>query len=272
MTGHAPCKNFANTSLRQSRLQSPKSPLNALRVVVVLLSAGGTTSTSSRTRVPLSTTLRILLRSHRTRSSLSGIRNSSHRRLGRSSSGGSSSRLSSGDRRGSRRGSAVPELRSNAGVRSEATVDVEENTGVGGLVCAGERNAGGEGQGAGATDLDVDALHVELGAALPVALVKSEDLRAQNVLAGCEGGHFHGVLALLARVATCKELVDGPFAARVCVFGDLGPGLGGSGFAGVDHDGTLMGLDEVLVTRKGSVEGHEGLTEAMISSPALLVS
>jgi hypothetical protein len=228
---------FANRTDQSPSLEN----LDALRVVVVLLGAGGTASTSSGTRESLATALSVLLRSHGVRASGGG-----RRRLGyggQSGSGGSrrsdrSSRGLYGGRRsrsgslsGSRRRATsgsrtAPELGSNTGVAGGTAVDVEQDTRVGSLVGAGERHAGGKSDGSRSTDGDVDALHVELRTTLAVTLVQSEDLGAQDVFAGRESWELHLVLALLASVAAGEELVNSPGLAVEAVLGDLGPGEG----------------------------------------------
>ena len=92
-------------------------------------------------------------------------------------------------------------LGARGSVAGEAGVDVEQDTGVGGLVGARERDTGGQVGGAGAFDLDVDALHVELSAALAVALVESDDLGTEDVVAGGKVGEGHVVLTSLASQA-----------------------------------------------------------------------
>jgi hypothetical protein len=176
-----------------SNPQTHKQHLDALRVVVVLLSAGRSAGASSRTRVSLSAALSILLRGdsatgRRGLSRLSNRRHSARSSRCRLSSrsrahsrGGSSS---GGSRRGTSGSSARPDGRSDTGVGGGAAVDVEHNTGFVLLVGAGEGDTGGESGGAAAADLDVYALHVELGALGFGALVESEDFGAENVLAG----------------------------------------------------------------------------------------
>ena len=136
----------------------------------------------------------------------------------------------------------VHTLRSSTRVASFASVDIEENTRVGGFVRSWEGHSSGKRLGTRSTNLDVDTLHVELSTTLPVALVESEDLRAEDVFARGERRQLHGVLALLASVASGKELVDGPGLAIESVLPELGPGHGGASFASVDHDRSLVGL------------------------------
>jgi hypothetical protein len=165
--------------------------LNALRVVVVLLSASRSTCASSSSRVSLTTALRILLRGSSTGSlSLSGLSNSRHSarsRAGLSSRSRADSRSGSSSgssRRGTSGSSARPDSGSDTGVGGGAAVDVEHDARFVLLVGAGERDTGGESGGAGTADLDVYALHVELGALGFGALVESEDFGSENVLAG----------------------------------------------------------------------------------------
>jgi hypothetical protein len=117
--------------------------LDALGVVIVLLGAGRSASASSSTRETLTTALSVLLSSHGSRASLMGWCG-----LGHGGESSSSWGCGRGDRSRSSRGSGLsgsgwgatgcgctaPELGSNAWVGGEGAVDVEENTGVSGLV------------------------------------------------------------------------------------------------------------------------------------------
>ena len=169
-----------------------KNSLNALRVVVVLLGASSSTRTSSGTSVSISTALSVLLRSNRTSTRgrrLRRLSDSRHgRRLGsRRRSNRCRRRCSRGrGRLSSAASSSRPDCRSDARVGGSAAVDVEHDAGLVLLVGAGEGNASGQSGGARSADLDVHALHVELRALGSGALVQSEDLGAEDVLAGSE--------------------------------------------------------------------------------------
>ena len=99
----------------------------------------------------------------------------------------------------------------------------------------------------------MDALHVELGAGLTVALVKGVDLRAQDVLAGGEVGQSQVVLTGLAGVGTSDELVDGPLAVAVAVLPDLGPRQRRASLGSVNHDGTLVRRGDDVVRGRVAV-------------------
>jgi hypothetical protein len=175
--------------------------LDALGVVVVLLGACSSASTSSSARVSLTTALSVLLRSNSTSTrassrSFSRLSNGSHGAGLDSSSGRSSGlgRSSGSSRLSGAAGSTGPDCRSNTRVGGSTTVDVEHDTSLGLLVGAGEADAGGESGGAGAADLDVHALHVELGALGFGALVQSEDFGTEDVLAGSKASGDLGVM------------------------------------------------------------------------------
>lgn len=155
------------------------------------------------------------------------------------SSRGSSRSLSRGRRRGGgTTGSSVPDSRAGNGVRGEAAVDVEEDTGVGGLVCAGNGDTGGQSNRAGGSDPDLYALHVELGARGAVALVESDDLGTEEIVAGGEVGECDAVLA-----AVGNQVVDGPFAVGVTLLGELDPDIAVT----VGRRGCNVGKDWSLV-------------------------
>jgi hypothetical protein len=65
---------------------------------------------------------------------------------------------------------------------------------------ARDSNTSRQSSGARATDLYVNALLVELRATDTVTLVKSDDLRADDVLAGCDIGQGEFMLSWLASV------------------------------------------------------------------------
>jgi hypothetical protein len=152
---------------------------------------------------------------------------------------------------------AVPDSRARNGVAGEGVVDVEENAGVGGLVNTGDGNTGGKGLGAGRGDLDLDTLHVELGATLAVTLVQGDDLRTEQVLAGGDVGNSDRMLAPVG-----DQVINSPFAVRVALLGDLDPAAASSALLGgsdVGQDGTPVGVsDDVVRGRTGVVVPLEG--------------
>ena len=266
--GSRPYKTLPNTFVQSiqtsQRLNIRADTLQALAVVVVLLLAGRAGSAAGRTSVTVTTALAPLSNGTSSGSSLgrSRLSNGSESSLSGSSSSlgggrlsGSSGGLSrggSGLGGGSRSsggggGGAVPDLGAGGSVAGEAGVDVEEDTGVGGLVGTGEGDTSGEGGGAGALNLDVDALHVELGTALAVTLVEGVDLGTEDIVAGGEVGESQVVLTGLAGVGTSEELVNSPLAVAVAILPDLGPRKGRASLASVDHDGTLVGGGDDVV-------------------------
>jgi hypothetical protein len=188
--------------------------LQALRVPVVLLDALAAGSAGLGTCEAVATALAVLL-STSTASSRSRLSDSGEGSLGWGSGlGGSrgddlgrgrSSDLGGGrsSRGGLSRGSStgtVPELGSWHGVARVGAVEVEVNTRVLGAEVARDGNTGRQSSGARATNLDVNALLVELRATDTVTLMKSDDLRADDVLARCNIGQSELMLSWLAGV------------------------------------------------------------------------
>ena len=88
---------------------------------------------------------------------------------------------------------------------------------MGGAVGTGEGNEVGAGVGAGAGDLDLGALHVELGSTLAAGAVKGEQLHTHQVVTGSDtGGHGEVVPA-----AVLDHLVDSPDTAVKTIVGNL---------------------------------------------------
>ena len=69
----------------------------------------------------------------------------------------------------------------------------------------------------------MDAFHVELRATLAVALVQSNDLRAEEVVARCQFGERDLVLSGFASVGSCDELAHSPGASVPAVVPELRP-------------------------------------------------
>lgn len=117
--------------------------------------------------------------------------------------------------------------RSRNRVAGSTAVDVKENTLVVGSVQASTSRAGGGG-GTAASDLEVDALGVELGAVGLASAVEGNDLVTENVVAGGDVAG-DGDIPL---EAVADELVGSPAAAGQTLLGDLEElevGLGGAG-------------------------------------------
>lgn len=176
---------------------------------------------------------------------------------GHGHSGGSRSSRARAGGAGRARGRAIPDSRARDGVAGEGVVHVEENTWVGGLVGTGNGNTGREGLGAGRGDLDLDTLHVELGATLAVTLVQGDDLRTEQVLAGRDIGNGDRVLAPVG-----DQVCNRPFAVRVALLSDLDPAVASCSLLGgshVDHHGTHVGgSDDVVGVRASVVVPLEG--------------
>jgi hypothetical protein len=277
--------------------------LDALRVVIVLLGASSSARASSSTSVSVTAALSKLLRSNRTgtgssrclsrlsdsrqgRRLCSGLSNRGRRRC-RCSRGSSrlSSRLSSGA------GSSRPHGRSDARVGGSAAVDVEHHASLVLLVCAGERDASGESGGTGSADLDVHALHVELGALGSGALVQGEDLGAEDVLAGSKASgdlcrvnlcsshesrgvdmaYLHLMLSLDASVRSGKKPVNRVLSTgNRLVLPDLRPAPRGASLAGIHHDRALVRRRNDVVARTvGVVVPLEGQLIAGVGADGL---
>jgi hypothetical protein len=124
-------------------------------------------------------------------------------------------------------------------------VDADDDTRVVGRVGAGEADRLGGREVARAGDLDLGALHVELGAAGEAGRVQRQQLDAHQVVAGRDAlRHGEVVPAVVA-----DHLVDGPDAARQALLGNLEPpqAVGGGGRGVVD-------LGEVDLDRAWGVE------------------
>lgn len=91
------------------------------------------------------------------------------------------------------------------GVRGEVLVDVEENAGVALGVEGGAEGAVGQ-LGAGASDLEVEAHGVVLGAVRVLGRVQRDDLVAEHVVARLEGGGDGDVVGEVV----CEQVVGGP--------------------------------------------------------------
>jgi hypothetical protein len=108
-----------------------------------------------------------------------------------------------------------------ARVRLGARVQVEQNPRVGRLVRTGERNCRRRLARAGARDVDLRTLHVELGTGLRAGRVQRNQLAAEEVLAWRNaGGDCDRLLALVL-----DQTVDAPCGTVEGVFGDLRGGL-----------------------------------------------
>jgi hypothetical protein len=192
---------------------------------------------------------------------------------------GSDNRLSGsdsglgGDGRSSRRhdrssttAGTVPHLGAWDGVAGESAIQVEQDAGVGGSVSTRDGNTSGESLSTGRCNLDLHALHVELSTAGAVALMKSNDLRTEKILAGSEVRDRDAVLALVGNQSVNRPLLSGGI---ISVLGELDPdvtstvGLGGGD---VGDDRTLVGLVKLLETNtKDGMIQHTG---SMMSSEA----
>jgi hypothetical protein len=139
----------------------------------------------------------------------------------------------------SARASAVPDLGAGNWVACCTTVDVEQDTGVGGTVRLGHVSSGGRKSGRAARHADLTAAVVELGALRAVTLVEGNDLGTDEVVAVGEVREGDSDLTLVR-----DELLNGPFAVGQTLFEDLGPDgtfTLGRGLCDVDHDWTLVG-------------------------------
>lgn len=87
--------------------------------------------------------------------------------------------------------------------------------------------------------------------------MESDDLRAEEVLAGCNVGNGDGVLA-----PVLDQGVNGPGAIGVAILGNLDPTVASSALLSrghVDHDGTFVGgSDDVVRIAAGVVVPLEG--------------
>ncbi len=154
-------------------------------------------------------------------------------------------------------------------VAGERVVDVDEDTGVVGFVQLHARGAGSELVGAGARDLEVDALRVILRAILLVRRMQRDDLVTKDVVARGHGlGDRDG-----PAVVGGDELIGCPFAGLVRVIEHaLGRNLvefqgglvGGGAFAvavgEVVDDRAVMGLGPSgPLELDGGAGGHGGV-------------
>ena len=171
---------------------------------------------------------------------------------GRSGAGGwgrssRSSGLGGSGRSASTGGGTVPDLGAGDSVLGSTTVDVEQDTGVGGLVSLGHVDTGGgEGGRAAAGDLDLTAAVVELSLGLSAGLVETDHLGADEVVTSLKVGKGD-----LDETLVGNEVVNTPLATGKTVLPDLGPDSAltvGVGLGDVDHDGTLVRGSNGLVT------------------------
>jgi hypothetical protein len=148
--------------------------------------------------------------------------------------------------------------RAGDGVAVEGGVQVEEDAGVSGGVQRGAADTGGSGRAA-ASDLEVDALGIGLGAVGVASRVQGEDLVAEDVVAGGQvAGDVDG-----PGVAVADQVVRGPVAgvgARVeAGLADLGKGERALVDRGkVARDGGQV-VDDGAVVRVGPgvpLQGH----------------
>lgn len=162
-------------------------------------------------------------------------------------SGGSGGRSAAG------RGT-VPDLGTRDNVRGEGVVDVEFDTGVGGLVSLGHVDTSGrEGSSSAAGDGDLTASVVELGLAEGGSLVETNELGADPVLARLHVGKLDRDQTLVV-----VEPVNTELAILETILPDLGPDVAdtvGGSLSHVDHDGTLVGGSNglILVVGVGSL-------------------
>ncbi|KAL5896110.1 hypothetical protein ACKVWC_011545 [Pyricularia oryzae] len=154
------------------------------------------------------------------------------------------------------------DLGTGDGVAGGVVVEVEQDTGVGGLVESGGLDAGGL-VGAATGDLDVHALGVHLGTTLAVALVQGDDLVAEHVVAGSQvAGDGDGGL-----VAVLDELVGSPDAVLQTGLADLeeverrGVDLvaaGGAAVGEVVDDGALVAVGPGVPLDGHGLSGRDG--------------
>lgn len=129
-------------------------------------------------------------------------------------------------------------------------------------VSTGEADKVGAGVGARPSNLDLGALHVELGGTADAGGVKGEQLDAHEVVAGGDAaGHVEVVPA-----AVGDHVVDSPDAVVEALLGDLEPLEAGRAGVGsivdlgeVDLDGTLVGGGDGVIR----VVGPGGTTNLM---------
>lgn len=179
---------------------------------------------------------------------------------GRGLGGGGSTRGSGRRSRGGSRatGGTVPDLGTGDGVAGWVVVEVEEDTGISGLVGTWDSYTSGKIGRAGSADLDLDTAHVELSTGRTVTLVESDDLRAEEVLASSEaGGESDAVLATVG-----NKSLNSPLAVGKTLLSELDPDVAltvGAGGCNVGHDGTLVGeIDDVVLRRVVVVVPLEG--------------
>ena len=135
-------------------------------------------------------------------------------------------------------------------------MDVDEDTGVGALVGAGEVDGGGA-SGTAAGDGDLVARHVELGTTRAASGVESDDFGAEQIIAGGDVGgdlDLH-LAAAVVEILDAPEVVIAGTARGVlgpCVLEDLEPARGTVGGGGVGdlghvhHDGAVVGTADGL--------------------------
>lgn len=164
--------------------------------------------------------------------------------------GDAGSLAASAARAGGLGGAAGVHGRAGDDVAGHLGVDVDEDTGVGGLVSTGEADGSGGGVAA-AGDGELVAGHVWLSTARAAGGVEGDDLSTQEVVAGGDVGRDLDVdaAAALVEVLDTPEVVVAAPAGRVlgpAVLVDLEPpgrAVGGGGVADlgeVDHDGAVV--------------------------------
>lgn len=142
-------------------------------------------------------------------------------------------------------------------VTSGRVVQVVNDSGVGVGVGTGEGDTGGKGEGTGTGNLELETGGVELDTTGRVAgvgsvgLVEGEELRAEQVLAGLQGGDLEPVAT-----AGSDQTVNSPVAGGNSVLPELNPDgtstVGGSR-GSVDGNTTLVGRGDNVVRSVGRV-------------------
>lgn len=112
---------------------------------------------------------------------------------------------------------ALEHARARGSVCLLSAVEVVCDSRVRSLVCARKADCGRRLARAAGDDVDLGALHVELGAGVAARRVQRNQLSTEQVLAGRNAGRNRdGLLALVG-----DQAVDTPFGAVERVFGDL---------------------------------------------------
>lgn len=147
------------------------------------------------------------------------------------------------------RGRSIPHRRARNRIASKAPIEIKHDARIGIAIRAGDGHSAWQRRGPGPRDADLHALHVELRATgrvdvvRRVGLVQGDDLAAEEVVAGREGGGQREA----ANPFVGDERVDRPelSASVVASFGKFHPdGAGARGARGrdVDHYGAFVGL------------------------------